>query len=317
MKLSGRLGIIHYPVDYLLGRISKSGWKFLSYKAGISENKNLSYLGIFAHYNQFKRVSEYVFYYLEKLLDAGIEIVFVSNSKLSKKDIERLLKTVRIVIVRKGRGRDFGSYFVGWQVAKRELGIENFKGVLFCNDSVFGPIEYKDSKTFKEKMEILFQKPFGGITDSWEGAYHLQSYFITFNQEVIKSGLIDRFFRSYVFFNNKRRVIERYEIGLSQFMIKEGIKPFAICEYFDILTRKKAQQRVSKSHIYLNPTHFFWDILIEDMQCPFLKIELIRDNPSKIQNISKFYNVISEKTQYPPELITSHLMLRRKVKHIK
>ncbi|MCS7084307.1 MAG: rhamnan synthesis F family protein, partial [Aquificaceae bacterium] len=261
--------------------------------------------------------SEYVFYYLEKLLEAGIEIVFVSNSKLSKSDIERLLKIVRIVIVRKGRGRDFGSYFVGWEIAKRKLEIENFKGVLFCNDSVFGPIEYPNAKGFKEQIKTLFEKPFGGITDSWESAYHLQSYFITFSIDIVNAGLLDRFFKSYVFFSAKRRVIERYEIGLSQFLIREGIKPFASCAYFDVIAKKKAQQRLTQKQLYLNPTHFFWDILIEDMQCPFLKIELIRDNPSKIQNLSKFYKVISEKTNYPPELITSHLMLRRKTKHIR
>lgn len=57
----------------------------------------------------------------------------------------------------------------------------------------------------------------------------------------------------------------------------------------------------------VNPGHFFWDVLIKDFRCPFLKIELLRDNPSQIANLYTWRDLVREVSDYDVRMIDEHL----------
>ena len=56
---------------------------------------------------------------------------------------------------------------------------------------------------------------------------------------------------------------------------------------------------------YLNQLHFYWDELIVKNKCPFLKIELLRDNPQGVD--IKGWKDIVKKTGFDMTLIENHL----------
>ena len=61
-------------------------------------------------------------------------------------------------------------------------------------------------------------------------------------------------------------------------------------------------------------TREFWEEIITDFRCPALKVELVRDNPLRIE-LSKLLGVIARETDYDSELIRRH-MRRLKAKHL-
>jgi hypothetical protein len=57
----------------------------------------------------------------------------------------------------------------------------------------------------------------------------------------------------------------------------------------------------------LNPGHYFWETLITDFKCPFLKRELILVNPAEVVFTWRWAEVIKAESEYDPGLIYRHL----------
>jgi len=287
---------------------------FPNYTILFSEEGNPSKKGIilFAHYDKHGFIDDYVVEYIKKLAELDADIIFISNSKKLKiEHLNKIKPYVFSVIHRWGRGRDFGSWYVGLKLYKEIILKKEF--LVLCNDSVYGPFEKQEDINFFDKFYFILRKAdFGGFTDSLEVKYHIQSYFLVFNSQVIKNQMFWDFWKKYKFFNHKRRVIRKYEIGLTQYLIKKGFVADAYCSYFRLLNliSRKYPYHPFYYHINyapVNPTHFFWDILITEMGFPFIKIELLRDNPSQIPNIIKWQDILIQHTNAPIELYINHL----------
>ncbi len=292
-------------------------------------------VAIFAHFDRDKSVERYVEYYLQKLHKSGIDIVFISNSKkLLKDDVDRIKPFTKKIIIRKGRGRDFASYFLGWELYKEEIK-RKYNYLILCNDSVFGPFDTNRSIKFENIIQKLKQKDFSGLTDSYESGYHVQSYFLMFSKKVFDSEMFNSFWRKYKFFNHKRIVIDKYEIGLSRCFVKNKIIPYVLCEYSKVVLetiekiKRKLKQKSQEYDVeylrnllnllrsgYVNPTHFLWDYLFLNYNFPFIKIELLRDNPSRILNIKEYREIIKPYTT-PEEIELIEEYFKRKSKGYK
>ena len=61
----------------------------------------------------------------------------------------------------------------------------------------------------------------------------------------------------------------------------------------------------------VNPTHYFWEVLINEFKYPFIKTELLSHNPVTIYGINRWYGTISKQTQYSVDMIFEHLKLVR------
>ncbi len=302
------LKFIIFPLDFIVGLL----WRLMPLKVHIKyyENNfslkpgNDNIICIFAHYDKHNYVDDYVIYYLKELKkQLNATIVFVSNSKkLYDEDIVKIRQYCDIIVVRCGRGRDFGSYYLGFKLIEKYL--DNCNYIIFCNDSVYGPFKVRIKQdmfiTLKDVFITLKDFQFSGITDSFEHSYHIQSYFVIVRKDIFD--LLKKFWRKYVFLQNKWFVIKRYEIGLSNFLKKRKVKIGAYATYFDI-TRKVSNKYLQPT----NPTHFYWDFLIKNLSVPFIKIELLRDNPSKISNVHEWIDVVSNFTDYDVNLILNHL----------
>ena len=78
---------------------------------------------LYVHYNKYDNLSSHVLYQLEKMRPLFEDILFISNSNLSKSDKDKLEKAELITdfLQRKNSGFDF----VAWKDGFQKLGFEN------------------------------------------------------------------------------------------------------------------------------------------------------------------------------------------------
>lgn len=261
---------------------------------------------IFAHFDPHDSVDTYVMAYINSLYDLGFEILFVSSAvKLQQEDIEALKQKCIKIIVKENIGYDFGS----WKIGIDAIGdCSDCVQIVLANDSVYGPLF-----PLQEMFEVMNARScdFWGVTDSYELGYHIQSYFLVFGRNIIRSPAFQQYWESYDFHTSKWVVVHQYEIGTTKRFMRE-FKVDAYCRYNEIVANHLMQNphdRFRKRMLAgrTNPMHFFWRELIIDHRCPFIKRELLRFNPVGIAGIKGWFDMIKNHTAYDPLLITNHL----------
>jgi rhamnosyltransferase len=278
-------------------------------------------LCIFAHYDKDDLLDEYAVYLLEHLKKVSGSVIFVSTSRVGGADIAQLETLCSKVILRENAGYDFAS----WQAGMKSVAnIADFDELIICNDSAYGPF-YPLSDIFN----IMSQKDcdFWGMTDNYEIAYHLQSYFQVFKKGVINSEIFKNFWNGVKSESTKQEIIRKYEVDLTQSLMSAGFKPCAYASISPSIGRavkaraipalrrplqtlralsRMLSKRGQVNYRAVNPTHFFWKELIVKYSMPFLKIELLRDNPQEV-NIKGWEDIIKQHSDYNLDLIRSHL----------
>lgn len=267
-------------------------------------------LCVLSHWDRHGRIDDHVLHLLDHLQAAGCETILVSTCRqLEPRSLARARRVTALIVHRRNVGRDFGSWRVGLDLAGDLAG---YQQVILANDSIYGPLFRLDEVL--ERMSRDYD--IWGITDSWERAYHLQSYFLVFNARVAHSPFFQRFWRRYRFVSDKEFTINHYEVGLTRKAIKAGWTVGALFEYprlaatavgcrdGDPQTRRFLRSAATQP---VNPSHFYWRSLIEQHRCPFLKVELVRDNPSHVPDVWRWPEVIERCTDYDSALITEHM----------
>ena len=174
--------------------------------------------------------------------------------------------------VRFNIGMDFGA----WRMALRRLNLPrpDTRRILLINDSVYGPVA--PLQPLLERMDTD-TADLWGMTDSREIAWHVQSYFLLAGPRLIHSATWRRFWAMAVPLPWRRWVIRRHEIGLSRRVVADGFTTRALFP-----ARSGA-----------NPMFADWRELLSD-GFPFLKRELLRDNPTADPGIAAWRQLVAE-----------------------
>ncbi len=278
-------------------------------------------VAIFVHFDCYGRIHDFVLHYLNALRDAGFAIVFVSNAPKLEPDELRKIQTLCAKIVRRRNvGYDFGAF----KDAITLIGdIGQLDELLLANDSVYGP--------FSHLADVLSRcdgsAAIWGITDNWDFRYHLQSYFLLLKRDALASHAVAAFWRRLRYVRNKDWIIRKYEVGFTQAMLRAGMRCRALFPYHQATAALLASVKdgslnpetlssSARQHLDrmleaidrgqpLNPTHFFWDYLIA-AGCPFLKRDLLAENPMQLPHVSHWLNLIETTTKYDTDLILRH-----------
>lgn len=218
-------------------------------------------LMVYAHFNPGGRVSEHVFYTLRQGQDAGIDIIFATTSPVSNQgDRQQLLRCVKDIQQVDNIGYDFFAWREGLRKWHGEF--HNYDSLILMNSSVIGPIT--GFSNFLDGLDA-HDKDLMGATSSTEGVYHLQSYFLCFSKNCFTSPLFARYWASLRPLASRDRNIVNYELGLAHYFSECGFSVGAYIEQAD----------------GSNPTILHPLLLLEN-GVPFVKIELLRDNPGRI-----------------------------------
>jgi hypothetical protein len=285
-------------------------------------------VALFMHFDARGGVRRQLFDYMRELKENGRDVVFVSNAgKIQPAALAALQKICACVIVRKNIGYDFGA----WRDALDRLGLPRAETqeIIFANDSVFGPL--------LPLGDTLRRMDYGkadiwGLTDSWQGRYHLQSFFLAFGPQAIRAAAFGKFWQAVRPVPAKVFVVKEYEIGITQAMVRGGLSCAAIWSYDALikqvrseglehlfekepsemakadpirLTRRLQALRIRDCvarRVPLNPTADLWRQLLA-AGFPFIKRELLRDNPTRVEDVGDWEEIVREVLGADPEPI--------------
>lgn len=251
-------------------------------------------LCIFSHYHPRGRILPWLQRYLAQIQKSGFEVRLVTTAQAPDAEDCATLQANGIHVYRRdNKGYDFGS----WQWAMQNaVSVHEVDWLLLANDSVFGPL-YDLAPIMKAQLES--DVDFWSITDSYQLAWHLQSHFICFRGEVVRSDAFRDCFSQDFPSKSKWSVINDGEILLSQSLAKAGFRGKAVYP-FDLIDAEHPAG-------ICNPSQFHWKLLIEKFRCPFIKRDLILRNPERVAGVSNWPDVIAEYTDMDVGLIREGL----------
>lgn len=232
---------------------------------------------LFCNYDKENIIRDNVYHYLNELVLAGFDIVFISsNDIISDADLQKLSGYCIRIMNRENRGYDF----YGWKT-----GLENYPqynehlGLLLANDSVLGPLF--SIKNILPRLENCHADIIG-MTDCFHFHPHLQSYFLYCKKNVILSEEFIRFFCEVKVLKLKIAIIRKYEVGFSR-MLSRRFRTLALYG----LDRAIAKIGYDKKPIqWIEPTFDIWKPLITELKFPFLKRNIFTRKGISIEEIS-------------------------------
>ena len=236
----------------------------------LSERKrfNTKKACIFAGFTTKGEISENALHYLSSIKKQVDYLVYVADSKAKDNTYKLLEKICDAVILKRHEEYDFGSYKRGFKLLCENRILDDIESLLFCNDSV-------DFVGSEQDLSMLFEKArdfdafslcmatygFGNKVKrhkyEWVKAPHVQSYFLITSQSLFSDERFKDFILSVKKLRNKTEIIKQYEMGLSDFLRKNGFSMGSYYPYDDT-------NIVNPYAIYLNP-HIDHPILIKHM----------------------------------------------------
>jgi len=234
-------------------------------------------VALVCHYDPAGRLREDLLRCCRDLRDAGFSPVLVSNSGALRPEALAAAQTVcACVLVRRNLGWDFCA----WRDAMQQLALPRpeTQQLLLLNDSVYGPLR----PLAPLLADLRDTSGLWGMTDSHERGFHLQSWFLLAQADVLHSRTWQRFWRRVRPVPSKWLVVGRYEVGLTQTLLRAGFPCRALFGRTGGLGAEGA-----------NPTLHGWRELL-DAGLPFIKRELLRDNPAAAADLAGWRSRVAE-----------------------
>jgi lipopolysaccharide biosynthesis protein len=277
---------------------------------------------VYVHYDRYGVVHDYVIHQLRELIDAGFRVTFVTNSRNFKEsNATEVAPYCRQILLRRNVGHDFGAYKDGIAAVGD---LSRITCLLLMNDSVYGP--FRPLKDLLAAVDPQHTDVWG-ITDSWEHNYHIQTYFILFFERALRLPEFAWFWQRLPYVNDRLWVIRHGELKLTRILTERKMRAAVLAPYWDAaeIVRRKFGTRIPDDLAVehkqfleslrnrlamgrpMNPMHYFWDTLIADFGCPFIKRDLIHMNPVHIPFHWRWAEVIAQDSRYDLGLIRRHL----------
>ena len=248
---------------------------------------------LFAHYAADRRLHASVLHYLAQLRRCGLEVhVALSGiEQVAPEDRERLDQLGVAAHTRPNEGLDFGA----WQHLLRIGCARDAECVLLANDSVFGPIT--DLSPIVAAMRAR-RHDVWGMVESHEVAWHLQSWFLCLTASALGRPAIARVFALPFARMSKAEIILHGEIGLGTAIRAEALD-WGAC----LPDRRTGLRRL----IAVNPMHVDWLCAIRSGRVPFIKVELLRDNPARIPWLGGWPQMLRRYGEFPQAWIEERI----------
>jgi lipopolysaccharide biosynthesis protein len=249
---------------------------------------------IMAHYDRSGDLDPHVLHALREYRRHARQLVLVSASLRTLPAAARSL--IDTFIPRRNEAYDFGS----WQTGLRSLSPGDDE-ILCVNDSVYGPLfdlapalsapQTRDADLWGMVLSDQSPRPTGP-----RHRPHVQSWFFGMRRRLIESAAFDRFWAAVRPLPTKLDVIEQFELGLSEHVVREGFRIAAIYDtrtagrltigelwpHLSLASPARSWGLVRKaSRATLNPSELTWWRLLE-AGVPFVKVAIFRTNHYRV-----------------------------------
>ncbi|MDE7314532.1 MAG: rhamnan synthesis F family protein [Mucispirillum sp.] len=174
---------------------------------------------LFAGYSSKGIIEDYTLYYMQELSKIS-DVYYLADNIILPEEIEKITPYVKDAYGYIHGKYDFGSWqelinIISWEK------ISEYDELILTNDSVFGPLyNFND---FIEGIEKDKEWDLCGINTAYDfHTWHLSSYFLICRKNCFLSDIFKEHINSVKKEDNVKKVIEKYEIGLSQKMVEAG-----------------------------------------------------------------------------------------------
>ncbi len=237
---------------------------------------------LFAGYDRGSKIQDYVVYMLKELAKLS-EVYYMASSAMPPDELEKIAPYTQMFYTKPHQLRDFGS----WRYLIEQLGwdkIACYDELILCNDSVYGPLF-----DLREVFVAMERKGynFWGITADYQYNFHLHSYFMVFNREVVNNEKFRNFWQTIAFYHS----VKNCEYELTPLLTAEG---FVGNSY----VRNYHQQNILQS-----PPE-----LLQNFNVPFVKVKnFLPENPYTAGAGWGLRYKIRTRTDYDTGLINKHI----------
>lgn len=187
-------------------------------------------LFIFAGFDKDQIADPTLVYYLNALSELG-DIVFNMDNDLSATELSKITKIPNVLYASATRHceYDFGSYKRGYVWARDNDILDKYDWVYLVNDSVLGPLF--NLETILKDLESR-GVDFIGMTTGYDRdvPVHIQSWFMGLSKKIFISEFFDNFITNIQRQAKKMDVVFKYELGLSNLILKRGYKYAVVFE---------------------------------------------------------------------------------------
>ena len=272
-------------------------------------------LCVFSHYFEGSFIPYYVLVYIKELKNYFGEILLVTNQRVISNRAEISDPFIKLLLV-DNEGYDFGMFYKAFQI----VNIQKYEQIACVNDSniVFGSLDFLFDWGNRQNTD------FWGLVDSWQKPkltehkefYHIQSHFLVFNEKAIK--ILPEFLQQVDFQKLanepdkkllRKKVIDIWEIGISQFLLKNNLK----CMTY--INSKEYSERYYNGED-VNVTMKLYEIMVQQ-GIPVIKKRVItRKKLFEIVKARKTWEKLILKYadgNFKPEKIIDELQLIRKI----
>jgi len=250
-------------------------------------------LCLFAHYDRTNGVADHVLHYLAALRDCGFATAVISNSQLTPDAHNRLSGLAFDVMTCTGGGFDFHLWAEG--LARHRASAGGL--LLLTNDSVYGPVG--GLRTCLDRLLGVNADAYG-MVESEELASHLQGWFLLVRPPLHRHPAFAAFFGQDFQGMSKNEIILNGEMGFTAMIRREGFRTNAVY-----------RGRLNSMSRFLggaNPTTTaLWERLISHYGVPFIKIQLLRNNPERVANLDDWRDIVAAKAPALVPMIEAHL----------
>lgn len=216
-------------------------------------------VAILAHWDPDQHVAPYVLHYAAAINRLGYQVILASAAAPR---LDGAGRHFAAVVYRTCQGYDFTS----WKAALQSFpALYQCEELLLVNDSVFAPIS--DLAPLCADMAAV-DCDFWGVLESHAIHPHLQSWWLIFRKNTLAHPAFKAFWEQVRPVREKSEAV-RQETRLGAWLQQHGLR--GASRFPQSCFRAGARR--------LNPSHYAWDKLLATGRFPFLKRELLFENP--------------------------------------
>ncbi len=236
---------------------------------------------LFAQFDRSGRIAPHTLRTIAHLAECGfaVHVACSGMTRIAAEDAAALAAVGAVAHVRPNAGLDFGA----WQDLLRAGCAAGADEVLLANDSAFGP--FADLRPTFAAMRARRLDAWGMVA-SGEGTWHLQSWFVCLSAAALAHPAVRRVLDQDFAAMTKPEIVLHGELGLGVALRAAELRCGAVFE--------EQQRNRLRRFARINPMHLHWAWMIRQGGVPFLKVELLRDNPIRIFWAGRWREVVPE-----------------------
>lgn len=237
---------------------------------------------LLAGFDKRNKIQDYVVFLIQELSKIS-DVYYFADGEIPQEELAKIKPYTRYAESAPHKGYDFGS----WQYLIHHIGwkeLSTYDEMIICNDSIYGPMT--NMRDIFDYMELRGYD-FWGLTENYNSQYHLDSYFMVFNNDIIKNRKFQEFWKNITPGLSRKT----YETVLTPFLTEQG---FVGNSY--IKNYKKEDQLAYPLH------------LLKNNKMPFIRVKSLRDPAYHLKEpVFHIDDRIKLKSGYDTKMIHKHL----------